>query len=46
MEISLSLAEVYEHILKNVIQSENLPRTLQLMQWVFLAERLLLVKEV
>ena len=39
------LGEVYEHILKKVIETRNRRRTLHLMQWVCLAERPLSVTE-
>jgi hypothetical protein len=39
------LGNVYEHILKRVIEPRNRTRTLHLMQWVCLAERPLSVTE-
>lgn len=37
------LSEVYEHILEHVIDRDNRPRTLLLLQWVCLARQLLTV---
>jgi ankyrin repeat domain-containing protein 50 len=39
------LSDVYEHILKNVIESHQYPRALHLMQWICLAKRPLSVTE-
>ena len=39
------LGDVYEHILKNVIEARHQARTLHLMQWICLAERPLSVTE-
>lgn len=40
------LGDVYEHILNNIIEPENREKTLQLMQWIFLAERPLTIDEI
>lgn len=44
-EVPKGLEEIYEHILTNVIEAQNRPRTLFMMQWICLAVRPLSVKE-
>ncbi|KAH0536065.1 hypothetical protein FGG08_007031 [Glutinoglossum americanum] len=44
-EVPRELGDVYEHILKNVVEARNWARTLHLMQWICLAERPLSVTE-
>lgn len=45
MKVPKGLGDVYEHILKNVIEGRQWARTLHLMQWVCLAKRPLSVTE-
>src|SRR5205823_6835867 len=44
-KVPKALNNVYEHILRNIIESGNWERTLHLMQWICLAERPLSVTE-
>jgi ankyrin repeat protein/energy-coupling factor transporter ATP-binding protein EcfA2 len=44
-EVPKSLEEVYAHILENIIDARNRPRTLLMMQWICLAVRPLSVTE-
>jgi ankyrin repeat domain-containing protein 50 len=44
-KVPRELGAVYEHILSNIIKPERRKKTLQLMQWVFLAERPLTLEE-
>ncbi|KAH0562181.1 hypothetical protein GP486_003125 [Trichoglossum hirsutum] len=44
-ELPRELGDVYEHILKNVVDARNRARALHLMQWICLAERPLSVTE-
>ena len=44
-KVPQDLGDVYEHILKRIIEPRNRTRTLHLMQWVCLAERPLSVTE-
>ena len=37
--VSSDLSQIYEHIMKNVVNREKRPKTLRLMQLIFLAER-------
>lgn len=44
-KVPRELGDVYEHILKNVIEARNWGKTLHLMQWICLAQRPLSVTE-
>ena len=44
-EVPNGLEEIYEHVLTNLIEAQNRPRTLLMMQWICLAVRPLSVRE-
>ena len=43
--MSGELEDVYEHIIKNIIETQNRPRTFHMMQWICLANRPLSITE-